>query len=80
MNQKSEIRISKYETISKFECQISKTLWFPCLCFEFWSLEFVSGFGFRASDLKKYNLCLFSLLQSFFIDTDFDQTVRVDQV
>jgi hypothetical protein len=48
---KFEIRISKLETISKFEKPIFKTREPIAMHFEFRSFEFVSNFGFRASDL-----------------------------
>jgi len=48
---KLEIRISKLETISKSKYQMFKTLLLSLPHFEFWSFEFVSNFGFRASNL-----------------------------
>jgi hypothetical protein len=48
---KLEIRISKLETISKSKYQMFKTLLLSLPHFEFWSFEFVSDFGFRASNL-----------------------------
>ena len=59
---KSEIRISKYETISKFEYQMTKTFreliqylqdFGIFLNLGFMSFVFVSDFGFRASDFYK---------------------------
>jgi hypothetical protein len=47
---KSEIRISKSETISKLECS---KLRMPT--FGFWSFGFVSNFGFRASSFVSNN-------------------------
>ncbi len=54
---KSEIRISKSETNLKFECSNAQNKKESIRCItvnlfgtlEFWSLEFVSYFGFRAS-------------------------------
>jgi len=48
LNPKSEYRNPKQ--FQNPNDQITKT--FPILGFEFWSFEFVSKFGFRASDLN----------------------------
>jgi hypothetical protein len=48
---KSEIRISKSETISKSKLSMPQPPQLPTILdFEFQSFEFVSDFGFRASD------------------------------
>ena len=52
MQNKSEIRISKPETNSKPEFQNVRNIFsFAFRIWVFWLFEFVSNFGFRASDL-----------------------------
>ena len=55
---KSEIRISKSETNSKFKCSNFQNLVF--WSFEFWSLDIVSNFVIRYSNFVSERFLFFS--------------------